>query len=315
MRKFATFTPCLILFLLLCNGHILLAQPGPSFSASYDLFPYSNFADPKDDDQATRDFLEDVQIRIATLKLKASYPVALSEKTFLMHEILFDRFNMDYKNWNETLGGQKIDHAYAVKYNFMLRTGLSETWFLLAFVTPGLASDFKAKLSTDDLSFETALVFVKQYSKQFSLGFGAAYSRQFGEPFPFPVLALDWNNGSDLKLSAIIPASLELWYMMSPSIELGLVLTGDGNMYHGDESIYGGSKPRMRYSVITAGPSLKVRLSTLLSLNVDGGFALLRRFEFTNEDVIVNDINIGDAKSDYDLKSAGFIRAGIQIGG
>ena len=43
------------------------AQPGPSFSASYDFYPYSNLADP---DAGT--FFEDLEIRVATLKLNAS---------------------------------------------------------------------------------------------------------------------------------------------------------------------------------------------------------------------------------------------------
>jgi len=314
MKKITYIFISVILILLLTDTDFSFAQPGPSFAVSYDFFPYSNLVDPGSDDQAISQLLEDLEIRVATLRLKVSYPVVLSKETFLMHEILFDRFDMDYKNWNEPLGN-KIEHGYAVKYNFMLKQMLSEKWYFMAFITPGLASDFKAKLSTDDLSFEAAVVFVRQYSQKFALGFGAAYSRQFGEPFPVPVLAIDWNNGSNMRMNAIIPSSLQFWYMMSPRIELGLVMSGDGNMYHGDEKIYGGSKPRMRYSVITAGPSLKFRLIQWLSLNIDGGYAFLRRFEFTNEDVIVNDVNIGDTKAKYDLKNAAFIRAALQIGG
>ena len=50
------------------------AQPGPSFSVSYDLFPYSNLVEPEDT------FEEDLKIRIANLKLKASYPEAILEQ-------------------------------------------------------------------------------------------------------------------------------------------------------------------------------------------------------------------------------------------
>jgi hypothetical protein len=314
MIKLLKMIACFICISFVIGTHSLYAQPGVSFSFGYDYFPYANFADPSDDNADIQQLLEEVEMRISTLKFKMSYPVALSERTFLMHELSYDRLNGNYKNWTSALG-EKIELAHAVKYNLMLRHILSNKWYLVAFLTPGLASDFKAKLSTDDLSIEAALVFVRQFSQKFALGFGAAYSRQFGEPFPLPVLALEWNNGSNLRINAIVPSSFDLWYMLSPSVELGLVLHTDGNMYHGDEDIYGGSKPRMRYSVITIGPSVNVRFTDWLKMNVNGGYTLLRRFEFTNEDVIVNDINIGNIKAEYDLKNATFFKVGLQIGG
>jgi hypothetical protein len=147
------------------------------------------------------------------------------------------------------------------------------------------------------------------------MGFGLAYSRQFGEPFPLPVLVLEWNNGSNIRSSAIIPSSFDLWYMISPKVELGLVLHTDGNMYHGDEDIYGGSKPRMLYSVITFGPSTQIKFTNWLNMKLDIGYTLFRRFELTNEDFVVNNINIGDIEEKYDLKNALFFKAGFQIGG
>jgi len=275
------------------------AQLGPSFSASYDLFPYSNLAKPE---KGTLE--EDLKIRIANLKLKTSYPQALSQETFLMHEISYDRFDMDYQKWQ---GGSKIEHGEAIKYNLMIMHTLSEKWSLLAFLTPGLASDFKASLSTDDFTIETAIVFIRKYSESFSVGYGLAYSRQFGEPFPIPILALEWNNGANLKASAILPASFELWYMMHKRVDLGLVLTGDGNEYHGDPRIFGGTEPKMKYSVVNIGPSVKLRLTDWLNMNLDAGYTLFRLFEFTNENP--------DTKEEYNLDNNAFVRLGFQIGG
>jgi hypothetical protein len=304
MRPFINQTALFVLLILIINTQFLNAQPGPSFTVSYDLLPYSNLTDLE---KGT--FEEDLKIRIATLKLKASYPQALSKETFLMHEISYDRFDMDYEKWDALQGGARIDHAHAIKYNLMIMHQWSEKWSLLAFITPGLASDFKSKLSSDDVSIEAAIVFIRKYSEQFSLGFGAAFSRQFGEPFPLPVLAIEWNNGSNLRASAIIPASLELWYRVNQNMELGLVMAGDGNMYHGDERKYGGTKPRMKYSVLTFGPSLKYRFTKVFSLNVDAGYTFLRRFEFTNK------VSGKSVKKEYDLENNGFIKVGFQIGG
>jgi len=293
-----------LIFVFIFTQYVSAQPLGPSFSASYDFYPYSNLKDP---DIGT--FQENSKIRATTIKIKASYPNPISQRTFLMHEILYDRFDMDYKNWDEVQGGPEIPHGHAIKYNLMIMHSFSEKWSMLAFITPGLASDFRSKLSTDDFTIETALVFVYKFSPNFSLGAGLAYSRQFGEPMPLPVIALDWNNGSNLKAKAIIPASLELWYMLSQRFELGLVLSGDGNEYHGDPKRYGGDNPKLKYSVFTLGPSLKYRLNESWSFLIDGGYTFQRRFEFTN------DIGKLEVEENYDLKNAAYVRIGFQLGG
>lgn len=284
----------------ICNAQI----QGPSFSASYDFYPYSNLKEP---DPGT--FQDELQIRVATIKIKAAYPNLVSQRTFLMHEILYDRFDMDYVNWDEIQGGREIPHGHAVKYNLMIMHTFSDKWSLLAFITPGLASDFAAKLSKDDFTIETAIVFIYKFSPKFSLGAGLAYSRQLGEPLPLPVLALDWNNGTNMRARAILPANLEVWYMMSPRFELGLVLNGDGNEYHGDPGRYGGDNPKMKYSVFTMGPSLKYRLNESWSILIDGGYTFQRRFEFTNE------FGSTEVEEILDLENAAYVRIGFQLGG
>jgi len=293
------------LILVFCFTQLVYAQPpAPSFTASYDFYPFSNLKDP---DIGT--FQKDLQVRVTTIKIKASYPNPISQKTFLMHEILYDRFDMDYKNWDQTQGGREIPHGHAIKYNLMIMYTLSQNWSLLAFITPGLASDFAAKLSTDDFTIEAVAVLIYKFSQKFSLGGGLAYSRQLGEPLPLPILALDWNNGSNMRARAILPANFEFWYMMNPRFELGLILGGDGNEYHGDPNRYGGDNPKLKYSVFTFGPSLKYRLNESWSFLIDGGYTFQRRFEFTNE---IGDLEVED---NYDLKNAAYIRIGFQLGG
>jgi len=295
-----------ILFVLICN-QLLNAQP--SFSVSYDFFPYSDLANPdKEPINGNRNFEQDLHIRIATLRLKAGYGFTLTkDKTFLTNEFIFDRFDLDYKNWNEDQAGTKAQpaHVYALKYNLMFKHFFSQKWYILAFVTPGLASDFRTAVSWDDVSFESAIVFVRNFNPKFAAGIGLAYSRQFGEPLPIPVIALEWNNGKNMKSSIIFPVSFDFWYRINKNIDLGLVLGGDGNQYHGDPDKYGVDNPQLRYSTFTLGPSIKLRLMPFMSINVDGGYTFLRRFEFYD----------GNTKSrTLDLKNASFVRIGFSIG-
>jgi len=306
MRKAAAVTrifPCIVMCLLLFGiTNAIYAQPGPSFSVSYDFFPYQNFDDP---DMA---LLDEVEVQVTALNLAASYPFVFSlGRTVLVNEISYQLREIDYKNWNFELGKEpNIKRLHAVKYTLTLRHVLSQKWYMLALTTPGLASDFEADVSSDDFTFEAAVVFVRQFSERWALGFGAAYSNQFGEPLPLPVLAFEWNNGSNLRANGIVPVNLEFWYLPNPKLELGLVVRGDGNRYHGDPDIYGVDNPQARYSALTLGPSARIHLSKALHLNVEGGFIPFHRFEFYD----------GDEKdSNYSLKPGGYLRAGIQIGG
>ena len=290
---------CMLLFGMTNGVH---SQPGPSFSVSYSYFPHEEFDDPE------VELLKDVEVGITRLNFSASFPQVFSQgRTVLVHEISYRRDEIDYKNWGAELGEEPdMKHLHAIQYTLTLRHGLSQKWYMLAMVTPGLASDFEADISSDDLTSETAVVFVRQFSERWSLGFGAAISNQFGEPLPLPVLAYEWSNGSNLRANGILPGTLEFWYLPNPKLELGLAVGGDGNQYHGDPDIYGVDNPLMRFSDITVAPSARIHLSKAVHLNVEGGFVPFRRFELYD----------GDEKQiSYDLKPGGFIKAGFRIGG
>jgi len=301
----ATFVTFSILFVLFISAFDLYAQPGPSFSASYDFFPYMKLSDP--DTSGGAAFLKDGEIRVATLNLRASYPLVFSQgRTVLINEIAYQRFDLDFQKWQE--GATRPEHVYAVEYNLMVQHVLSKKWTLLGFLTPGLASDFKADISSDDFTIQAVLVFIRQYSQKLSIGYGAAYANTFGEPFPLPILALEWNNGKNMKLSTILPVSSEFWYRANPLLDLGLSLKVAGNQYRGDPDIYNVSIPMMRYSVGTFGPSIKFRFSKGMSIGIDSGITFLRRFEFFDNEK-KKEVN------DYTLKNTVFVRFNLQIGG
>ncbi len=296
--------PPIVLFSAGINN-IAYAQPGPSLSINYDFLPYQNFSDPPAG-------LEDADIWIQRSNTTISYPIVFSEgRTVLVNNISYQYFKANYRNWPETLGGEPtdepdIDILHAAQYTLMLQRMLSRQWSLWALVTPGLASDLKADISNKDFNFQAATVFIKSFSRRFSLGIGAAYTTQFGEAVLVPILAFDWNNGASLSARGIIPTDLEIWYRHSQRIFVGLQMKVEGNVYHGDPDIYLVDDPRLRYSIMTFGPSAKFYIYRWAHLNITGGVVGLHRFEFFD----------GDTKaSSYDLKPSYYIRAGIQLGG
>ena len=280
------------------------AQSGPSFSASYDFLPFQNFKDPRIAGQPAPE-LGNTQVQANTVSIGASYPWVFSGgRTVLTNEIYYQRREFGFKNFPD--GDPDLEDVHAVNYTLTLQHGISPQWTMLTMLTPGLASDFDADVSSDDFALQAVAIFIRQFSEQFSFGFGAAYSTRFGEPLPLPVLAFDWNNGKNLSWSAILPASSEFWYQSSEKLRLGMVLGVDGYDYHGDPDIYGVTDPRLRYSVTTLGPATRYRLTERMDLNVDFGFSGFHRFEFYDGD---------DEQHSFNLKSSVFFRAGFVFGG
>ena len=90
------------------------------------------------------------------------------------------------------------------------------------------------------------------------------------------------------------------------SVDLGLLVSGDGNNFHGDPDIYKTASPKLRYTMLTVVPSARIHLSCWAHLNIEGEIIVLYRFEFFDSD---------DEVASYDLKPSQYIRVGLQYGG
>jgi hypothetical protein len=277
-------------------------------SVSYDYFPFKNLANPdREPVDGKRNFTQDLKVEVATLNVGFSYPLVFSEgRTLLINALSYQRLYLNYRNWDYEQGGNfKVEDAYAVAYSLTLLHKLSPKWSLITIVTPGLASDFKAKISRDDFAIQAIAGLGRHFSEKLTLYFGLLYSRDFGEPLLLPAVRLEWDNGSDLKATVTPPLDVELWYLPNQALELGLLINTAGNQYHGDPDIYGIDNPQLRYSVTTLGPSAKVNILPWLHLNLEGGITFLRRFEFFDGD---------EEALSVDLKQTGFLRVGLDVG-
>lgn len=292
----------IIVFTLIFTAFTLShAQGGPSISVSWDFFPYQNFDKPPTG-------FGDAEIKINRADAQISYPLVFSEgKTVLVNQLSYQHFEAQYRNWPVGENKPEIGILYAAQYTLMLQQFLSEKWSMWSILTPGLASDLHGDLSKDDFNLQAVLVFIRKISPRFSYGIGAAYTTAFGMDMPLPVLAFDWNNGSNLMLSAIIPTNIDLWYQAATRIRLGLNVTIEGNEYHGDPDDYvDTADPRLRYSVLKLGSTIKYYMTRQMNFNVQGGYIGLHRFEFYDKDTKIES---------YDMKRGFYIRAGFEYGG
>jgi hypothetical protein len=305
MRRINSIKTELFLVVAVCTLIIVAtmvakAQPGPSGSISYDFLPYQGFDEPIILDDGTS--IDNAEARLSKLRATVTYPIVFSEgRTILVNDLSYQLIEFRFRQLTYPL-----ERLHSGSYTLMLQHRLSQKWSVWALGTPSFASDLKAEVSEDDFNFQAAAIFIRHFSERFSLGLGAAYSTQFGSAAPLPVLALDWNNGKNLMAKAILPVSLEFWYRPSQRLDLGLLVSGDGNNFHGDPDIYQAVNPELRYTMLTVGPAARISLSKHTRLNVEGGIIGLHRFELFDGD---------NEEASYDLKPSQYVRIGLQYGG
>ena len=168
-----------------------------------------------------------------------------------------------------------------------------------------IASDLEVEMAAEDFSFQTAAILNRRFSQRFSMGFGIAYSTQFGNGVPLPLLTFDWNNGAKWSARATLPSDLEVWYIPGERVSFGLLVTGDGDNFRFDPGSYRDTapEPELRYTMMTIGPTARINLTQKICLNVEAGIIGLHRFEFYSGDTEV---------VSNDLKPSQYIRLGLQ---
>lgn len=301
--KIAAFIISAACAMIVSATPIATAQSGPSFSVTYDLLPYQDFDEPIIGTVEGTDttYLDHPQTLLRKMKASLSYPIVFSQgRTVLVNDLSYQLIEFKYRQLTYPL-----KRLHAASYTLMLQHRLSQKWSVWALGTPSLASDLEAEVSEKDFNFQAAAIFIRHFSERFSLGLGAAYTTQFGSGEAVPILAFDWNNGKNLMARAIIPSSLEIWYRPGPRVDLGLLVSGDGNNFHGDPEIYHVANPELRYTMLTIGPAARIRLARYIRLNIEGGIIGLHRSEFFD----------GDTESDsHDLKPSQYGRVGLTFG-
>ena len=277
-----------------------LAQQIIGASIGYSFFPSVRLADP---DTATGNL--ELQTSIKSIGL--AFPLAFQKgKILILNNLNYRRVDFQWENYPENSTAATLDRVISVNYTFFMLDSLSEKWTLIAALTPGLAADFKAdKITSDDLTLQAIFGYVRKYSKNFQLGFGLAYMRDFGRPIPLPFIYFDWKKGDKLSASGIVPVDMGLTYKLHPKIDLGLALKVTGDRHHGDPDTYNVDNPQMEYSEGTISQTMSIHLTQWLHLNVEGGYAFYRNFEFLDGD---------KSAGSYDLERTGYYGVNLVLG-
>lgn len=290
-------------------GEVALGQQGPppprpKISLSYDLVPFQNFDDP---DPSS---LSGIETRIMTVDIEAEYPFVFSRgQTVVTIGAGYNRRDADFRYVPDGVDRPVIDDLHEASLNLMVRRVLNQQWSTMFFFRPSLASDFVGPVTSDDFQLNTALIFLKQFGRNWVLGFGAAYATSFGEPLPLPALSATWSNYENMRFIAILPVMIEFWYRANRSIELGVVSRLNGAQYSGDPDTYSTEtqrieKPVLDYSVWMVGPSARFHVSQSSFIELTGGFIPYHRYEFFDDE---------DRRANYDLEMGPIVKVALEM--
>jgi len=248
---------------------------------------------------------ENFEIATTSWYFGAAFPLEFADGGIMMlNKISYKRVGFSYRNIPAGTQGS-LTQAQSVQWSVFIIDSLTERWSLIASMTPGLASDFDRSVTMDDFTLQAILGFIRKYGEDFQLGFGLAYSRDFGPPIPLPFLYLDWKITQDLTFNGIIPVNFDLRYRLHRMVDLGVAVKIRGDRYHGDPRKYGVNNPQMEYSEATVSPSAQLHLSEWIHFHVEGGITFYRNFEFLDGDI---------SASSYDMKPTGYVRTEIVLG-
>lgn len=166
----------------------------PSYVAANASYLWGSRTDLKDYDGASM-----AQQEAGAL---AQYPVYRTERARFTVGVRYRWTQLDFEGASP-FGEETLDlHRVQVPLNYW--RSLGEQWKLWAGVEPGFFTDFEA-ISDEDVAVTALAVVAYEWRPEWSVSFGAYYSRDLGEDQVLPVLGLIWRPNPHWNLAATFP--------------------------------------------------------------------------------------------------------------
>lgn len=153
----------------------------------------------------------------------AQYPLWQAEANRLTLGVRYRWNQLDFDAPTPFAAGDLDLHRVQIPVNYW--HAFSDTWKLWGGVEPGLFTDFKA-VSGDDFAVTALAVAAWEFHPEWSLSFGAYYSRDLGEDRALPVLGVIWRPSPHWNLSATFPRFRIAWAPDENWVVEGLVRPG-----------------------------------------------------------------------------------------
>ncbi len=288
----------LLFLLLLLAANALLAQGFQLAGVNY-----SHHLSTKVVDSPTGAELES-KVASAFVRLPLKFK---NQKTVLLNTIRYANVQQISHHSQLFLDAKHTSDLHLISYSPMLIQSLGGKWKLLAGITPTLASDLKEGLSSDDFLLQASLLASAKLSDYWTLGGGAVYTTQFGDPRFLPALQLRYRHDKHF-INVLLPSYLNYLYRVGEQekLRLGLRLETNGGNFNVLNAAYTEVIPnninKIIYSRVNMGVVVNLQVTETILLEAFGGLGAARKFKLKGTD---NGVFKADAKS------GGFFNIGV----
>lgn len=243
----------------------------PLATVEYFYYPTLNFDTEVGEAQTTVSELR--------TSFQAAFPLK-AQKTYLLNRVQYSLLQYEADVTSQAL---RIEDTYhTIQYTIGLLQILPKRWRLVFNVSPTLASDFRAPLSSNDFILQLSALALKRANKNVQYGFGLAYTTRFGDPLFLPLIQLTYKKNNWLT-SVVLPAYVAQYYEFNESSRLGLKTAVYGNFYNVNANRDGSTIDRVAYSRVTIGPEYRLRLLDNLYVTTAAGVTVGNLLRIEND--------------------------------
>ncbi len=189
--------------------------------------------------------------------------------------------------------------------------GLNRKWGFLGLFSAGIYAE-KNHISGEAIVVNVGGVFIRQYSPDFSLGFGLIVNNSFGTPLPWPAIFVNWQMGGRYKLNINLPDkgpglayNVSFMRSFSKMYDLGIAFKPRMLSYYVDNTP--DNRHLLTYWELPIGIENRIHLNHI-DLFANAGLVALRSVQY-------NEKKISQIFSDapgHKLSAAPFLNLGLQ---
>ena len=257
----------------------LLAQDFQLAGVAYNYFPKISF----------QNGVGNQQISFTEASTFLSIPIQFSnDKTTIVNTVKYTHLRPSLQDLPLISPKEDDEQLHKLSYSFLLLHKFNEKWTFITRLMPLIASDFKDSFSQDDLFFQGAALLSRKMNEHLTLGAGAVYTVQTGEPRFLPVLQVKYEKEKHL-VDIVLPSYVTYLYTVDKkeNISLGFHAKFEGARYNIsiDEFIEGtpDAIDSVIYARANAGALLRFKIFKKFHLDVSGGISTARRYQFETD--------------------------------
>lgn len=245
---------------------------------------YSHHLSTKVEDSPTGAELES-KVASAFVRLPVKFK---NQKTVLLNTLRYANVQQISHHSQLFLADKHTSNLHLISYSPMLIHSLGGKWKLLAGITPTLASDLKEGLSSDDFLLQASLLASAKLNDYWTLGGGAVYTTQFGDPRFLPAVQLRYRKDKHF-INVLLPSHVNYLYRVGQAekLRLGIRLETNGGNFNVINSDYTEAIPntinKIIYSRVNMGAVVNFQVTETILLEAFGGLGAARKFKLRDE--------------------------------